>query len=484
MSQIFPGVEEIATKVKSRELMATHLVEKCFERIKRIDPKLNSILATVDSALDRARTLDRASDRKGKLYGVPFLVKDNFCVRSVKTTAASKILGNFISPYTAHCIERLESEGAIILGKTNMDEFAMGSSNENSAFGVCRNPWNQEYVPGGSSGGSAAAVASSLAPVSIGSDTGGSIRQPASFCGVVGIKPSYGLVSRYGLIAFASSLDQAGPLAKSVRDAALFLEVMVHKDRRDGTNIEKSIFWDQPVNSKIKVGIPKEYMSAELEVSVRNTIENVFDRLKQRGCELIEIELPHTKYAIPVYYMVAASEASSNLSRYDGVRYGLRDIETDRGHGVNDLSEFYKLTRSRGFGEEVKRRILLGTFSLSAGYSDEYYIKACQVRRLISNDFAEAFAKCDFILGPVSSTPAFKVGEKTSDPLSMYDNDILTVPANLAGLPAMSLPVGLSDENRPIGLQIIAPSFQDAQMIKFAEQIESMIGFQGEPYVQ
>ena len=484
MPSNFPSVTEILKSTQSGELKAVDLVQQCLDRIGAIDKELNSVLVTLDSSLERAEQLDAQKEKNGELHGIPFLVKDNFCVKGTKTTAASKILENFVSPYTAFCIERLEAQGAIVVGKTNMDEFAMGSSNENSAFGLCKNPWNPEYVPGGSSGGSAAAVAAGLAPVSIGSDTGGSIRQPASFCGVVGIKPTYGRISRYGMIAFASSLDQAGPIAQSVSDAARFLKVMVGKDVRDSTNVEQEIQWDIKLPEKIKVGIPKEYFEADLDETLRKSIDEFVLQIKKRGCEIIEISLPHTDFAIPVYYLVAASEASSNLSRYDGVRYGLRDLTIEDGKTIKSLDEFYKSTRSRGFGDEVKRRILLGTFSLSAGYSDSFYKKACQVRRLISDDFSSAFEKCDFIVGPVSTDAAFKIGEKTSDPVSMYYNDILTTPANLAGLPAMSLPIGVGSDNRPLGLQIIAPAFADAEMIKFAELLESWAQFEGKPHVQ
>ncbi len=475
------SVQNYCKKVRSRQESAVKTVTQMIEDQQQPNKKINAILKINERALKRAKEVDEGRYDKGRLTGVPILVKDNFCVTGMTTTAASRILENFKPPYTAHCIQRLEDEGAIIIGKTNMDEFAMGSSNENSFFGSCRNPWNLDYVPGGSSGGSAAAVAAGLAPISIGSDTGGSIRQPASFCGVVGIKPTYGAVSRYGMIAFASSLDQAGTFGRSVADAALALEVMIDHDTRDATNVKvpfANLSTEQSLPLKgVRVGVVKEYMAADLDKELRDTIEENIEKLKQQGCEIAEVSLPHTDYAIPVYYLVAASEASSNLSRYDGVRYGLRDLSSPTDEPLQDLSDFYKRTRSHGFGDEVKRRILLGTFSLSAGYFDAFYAKACQVRRLISEDFYQAYKKCDFIIGPVATAPAFKIGEKKDDPISMYYNDILTTPASLAGLPSMSLPLALNKEKLPLGLQVIAPPFHDDKMIMFANALEELIGF-------
>lgn len=467
--------------VQKKELKTVPVIEDLLSRISSLNPILNAMLEVSEKAIDQAKKVDAGEYANGRLTGVPIIVKDNFCVNGMKATAASRILENFKPPYTAHCIERLQQEGAIILGKANMDEFAMGSSNENSFFGPCKNPWNPDYVPGGSSGGSAAAVAAGLSPVSIGSDTGGSIRQPASFCGVVGIKPTYGSVSRFGMIAFASSLDQAGTFGRSVEDSARVLEVMIHKDMKDSTNV-KTPFDSLQVDKKTslkgcRVGLPKEYMAADLNEELRGELDATLEKLKGEGCEIVEVELPHTEYAIPVYYLVAASEASSNLSRYDGVRYGLRDLQDVESHPLTGLDDFYKRTRSQGFGSEVKRRVLLGTFSLSAGYLDAFYNKACQVRRLIAKDFANAFAKCDFIVGPVATAPAFKIGEKVNDPISMYFNDILTTPASLAGLPSMSLPMALNSEKLPLGLQIIAPSFQDDKMIMFANSVEEVLGF-------
>ncbi len=477
---------DIPNLVKQKRVSATELLQAFWKRGTDLNPKVNALLAFNDDAEQRAKNIDKGLVKPGRLLGVPVVLKDNFCLRGMKTTAASRILENFVAPYTAHCVQRLIDEGAIIIAKSNLDEFAMGSSNENSYFGASKNPWDLERVPGGSSGGSAVAVSTRFAPVALGSDTGGSIRQPASFCGVVGIKPTYGSVSRYGMIAFASSLDQAGTFGKTVREAALPLGAMIHRDPRDGTNVDvpySELLGGSQSLKKCRVGIAKEYMVAGLSSDLSRSIESIIKKLEAEGCEVVEISLPHTTFAIPVYYLVAASEASSNLSRYDGVRYGLRDIETPDGRPAADLAEFYKMTRSRGFGEEVKRRILLGTFSLSAGHYDAFYTKACQVRRLISQDFTQAFTHCDFVIGPVSTDSAFKLGEKTSDPIAMYNNDILTTPVNLAGLPALSLPLGLDSQGLPMGLQVIAPAFADDRMIAFAEALEALIDFTEVPNV-
>jgi aspartyl-tRNA(Asn)/glutamyl-tRNA(Gln) amidotransferase subunit A len=469
--------KEIIHKIKSKEVSAVEITEQCLESIKKSNDSINALLWLNEKAQEQARRVDEGAAPQGRLRGVPIVVKDNFCIKGTPTTAASRMLENFVAPYTAHCIQRLLDEGAILIGKSNMDEFAMGSSNENSYFGACKNPINKDHVPGGSSGGSAAAVAAGFAPLSVGSDTGGSIRQPASFCGVVGIKPTYGSISRYGMIAFASSLDQAGPMAHNVDDAALVLDIMIDKDPRDSTNVVVPKA-NKPLHSLkgCRVGLPKEYFDTPMSEDVKKALEKVCKDIKGAGGELIQVELPHTCYAIPVYYLVASSEASSNLSRYDGVRYGLRDIEKNSGPRVKDLEEFYTLTRSRGFGDEVKRRILLGTFSLSAGYCEAFYTKACQVRRRIYEDFEQAFQVCDLIIGPVSTDTAFKIGEKTQDPLAMYANDSLTTPASLAGLPSMSLPCGRDRVGLPIGLQIIAPPFRDGDMVTFAKSLEELIG--------
>ena len=473
------SLRQSVSKVKTGELRSEDLCTKALESIQALNPQLNSILEISSNAVEKAKALDK--NPHGRLAGVPVIVKDNFCVKGTKTTAASKILGNFVAPYTAHCIDRLEQEGAIVIAKANLDEFAMGSSNENSSFGACKNPWDLSRVPGGSSGGSAASVAAGLAPIAIGSDTGGSIRQPASFCGVVGIKPTYGSISRYGMIAFASSLDQAGPMAKTVDDAALALEIMISKDPRDSTNVETSLDFTESPKTSYRIGVPRQYQNIELSDDIRKNWNDTLDDLKAQGHQVVEVDLPHSEYAIPVYYLVSACEASSNLSRYDGVRYGLRDTKMESGQEVKQLKDFYKLTRTRGFGDEVKRRILLGTFALSAGYYDAFYRKACQVRRLIANDYVEAFKNCDVILTPVSTSTAFQIGEKINDPLEMYANDLLTTPVSLAGLPSMSLPSGLDTKGMPMGLQVIAPAFQDAQMIGFAKTLETTLGFNETP---
>jgi aspartyl-tRNA(Asn)/glutamyl-tRNA(Gln) amidotransferase subunit A len=475
------SLEQTLAKLRSGEVRAESLVQDCLDRIGQVNGSVNAVIELNPEALKQAQQIDAGDPTQGRLRGVPILVKDNLCVQGMKATAASRILSNFKPPYTAHCISRLQQEGAIILGKTNMDEFAMGSSNENSNFGACRNPWNLHYVPGGSSGGSAAAVAAGMAAVAVGSDTGGSIRQPASYCGVVGIKPSYGSVSRYGMIAFASSLDQVGSFGRNVEGAARVLEVMVDKDPRDGTNVKVpfSSLWSKekrPLRG-CRVGVPHEYMAMELDEDLRKSLDDLYSMLEKEGAEVVPIHLPHTDYAISVYYLVAASEASSNLSRYDGVRYGLRELGDTQSEPLQGLDDFYKRTRSQGFGDEVKRRILLGTFALSAGYFDAFYTKACQVRRLIADDFNKAFQFCDFILGPVATSPAFKVGEKVQDPVAMYDNDKLTTPASLAGLPSMSLPLALNASGLPLGLQVVAPLFQDDKMVAMAASLEELIDF-------
>ncbi len=368
----------------------------------------------------------------------------------------------------------------MILGKTNMDEFAMGSSNENSFFGPCKNPWDTQRVPGGSSGGSAAAVAGHLAPVAIGSDTGGSIRQPASFCGVVGVKPTYGSISRFGLIAFASSLDQAGPLTQTVKDSGLILDVMMGKDPRDSTNVKRQqpslMDLKKAKGGQLKIGLPKEFFNSPMEPGTLSLVDGLIKDLRSQGFEFVETKLALTEFAIPVYYIVASSEASSNLSRFDGVRYGYRDPESAL---ASDLSGFYKKTRSIGFGHEVKRRILLGTYSLSAGYYDEYYIQAAKVRRLMASEMNQSFKECDIILTPTSLGTAFPIGEKTNDPIKMYFNDIFTVTANLCGLPAMSLPIGLDDKKLPVGIQLMAPAFSEKTMLEMALAIEDLVCFKG-----
>ncbi|MDO8426537.1 MAG: Asp-tRNA(Asn)/Glu-tRNA(Gln) amidotransferase subunit GatA, partial [Deltaproteobacteria bacterium] len=404
------------------------------------------------------------------LTGVPVSVKDIFCTKGIKTTCASKILGNFIPPYDSTVVRKLKDSGAVILGKTNMDEFAMGSSTENSAFFKTLNPWALDRVPGGSSGGSAASVAAGECAASIGTDTGGSIRQPASCCGVVGLKPTYGRVSRYGMIAFASSLDQGGPFTKDVRDSAIMLNAMAGHDPCDSTSVDEEVpdyasFLDKGVRG-LKIGIPKEYFIEGMDKEVEAAVMGALDILKKQGAELVPVSLPHTEYAVAVYYLVATAEASSNLARYDGVKYGLRVNDT------GSLIDMYKKTRDAGFGGEVKRRIMLGTYSLSAGYYEAYYKKASQVRTLVKNDFDSAFRACDVIATPTSPTPAFKLGEKIADPLTMYLSDIFTISCNLAGIPGISIPCGFTKDSLPIGLQILGKNLDEGTVLRAAYSYE------------
>jgi aspartyl-tRNA(Asn)/glutamyl-tRNA(Gln) amidotransferase subunit A len=411
----------------------------------------------------------------GLLAGVPFGIKDMFCTRGLKTTAASKILENFIPPYDATVVSRLRKAGITVLGKLNQDEFAMGSSNENSHYGPTKNPWNLQYVPGGSSGGSAAAQAARLAAGTVGTDTGGSIRQPASFCGIVGVKPTYGRVSRYGIVAFASSLDQAGPMVSCVEDAALTLEVICGRDEKDQTTSDHEVpKFSQNLKEDLKglrIGLVKEYMSEKgLHADVEKTVDAAIETLKKRGAEIVEVSIPLTSQAVPMYYLIAASEASSNLARYDGVKYGYRtNIEA---LGSMELDDFYCRTRGEGFGKEVKRRIMLGTYCLSSGYYDAFYNKAGQVRRLLRDQYSEVFKKCDVLLSPVTTSPAFKIGDRISDPLAMYLNDIFTVSTNLAGLPGMSVPFGMSQDGLPIGVQLTADHFAEQKMLNVGYSLE------------
>ncbi|MBX6422296.1 Asp-tRNA(Asn)/Glu-tRNA(Gln) amidotransferase subunit GatA [Thermosulfurimonas sp. F29] len=459
-------------RLRRGELSARELVDHFLSRIERLDGRIRAyITVTAEEARRAAEEADRrrASGEDLPLLGIPLAVKDNICTRGVRTTCASRILEDFVPPYDATVVERLKAAGAIILGKTNLDEFAMGSSTENSAFFPTRNPWDLERVPGGSSGGSAAAVAADLCAGALGSDTGGSIRQPASFCGVVGFKPTYGRVSRYGLVAFASSLDQIGPLTKTVADAALLLQVTGGPDGRDST------CWPEPQPDylgaltesprEMTLGLPREAFGEGLSEEVRRVIEEAVRAAESLGCRVREISLPHLEYALPAYYIIAPAEASSNLARYDGVKYGFRAE-------AGGLIEMYKKTRSQGFGPEVKRRIMLGTYALSAGYYEAFYRKASQVRTLIMRDFEEAFRGVDLILMPASPTPAFRLGEKTDDPLKMYLSDIYTIPVNLAGLPGLSLPVGFTGERLPVGLQIIGPQLADARVLSFGHALE------------
>lgn len=467
-------VAELHNLYATNDAKPSEITRHALDRIEQDNERLNAYL-TVNraAALQRAAQLDaeiQTAIEDQPLAGVPVAIKDNLCTAGLRTTCASHILGNYAPPYTATVVEKLEAAGAIIVGKTNLDEFAMGSSTENSAFGPVRNPHHTDYVPGGSSGGSAVTVAAGHVPVALGSDTGGSIRQPASFCGIVGLKPTYGRVSRYGLVAFASSLDQIGPFATNVQDVARVLQVIAGHDRRDATSANVPVpDYLSSLTGDIKglrVGVPPECFGAGLDAEVKEKVEAGIKKLQERGAEIVEINLPHTKYVIAVYYIIATAEAASNLARYDGARYGLRAEES------RTLSEMYRRTRDEGFGAEVKRRIMLGTFVLSSGYYDAYYEKAQRVRTMLVNDFAEAFKKCDVIATPTAPTPPFKIGAKSDDPLAMYLGDIYTVTINLAGLPAISVPCGVSADNLPIGLQLIGNHFDEARLLNAAYACE------------
>jgi aspartyl-tRNA(Asn)/glutamyl-tRNA(Gln) amidotransferase subunit A len=470
-------LQELQRKFIAGEVTAREIVRAYSLRINQVESKVKAyVTQTKDAAMAQAEALDeklKGWRRTLPLMGMPLAIKDNICTEGVLTTCASRILGNFVPPYDATVIAKLREQGYLLLGKTNLDEFAMGSSTENSAFGPSRNPWNLQYVPGGSSGGSAAAVAADECAAALGSDTGGSIRQPAAFCGVVGLKPTYGRVSRYGLVAFASSLDQIGPITKCVADAALLLGIIAGHDPRDSTSA------DVPVPDylkvlkrrdlrKVRIGVPVEYFAEGLDPEVDRAVKDAIGELKKLGGEIKEIKLPTTDAAIATYYVIATAEASSNLARYDGVKYGLRAKQT------KDLLDLYMKTRQEGFGPEVKRRIMLGTYALSAGYYEAYYGKAQAVRTLIRRDFDAAFKAVDLIVTPVTPTPAFKLGEKIDDPLQMYLSDIYTISVNLAGVPAISLPCGFSKAGLPIGLQIIGRPFEEETVIRAAHAYEQI----------
>lgn len=459
--------------------MSRQTVEFSIRAAERLNETLNAFLQIDgEGALRRAEVIEK-SGSAGPLAGIPIAVKDNICVKGLQASCGSKILGDYHPPYNATVIERLTNSGAIMIGKTNCDEFAMGSSNENSAFGPVRNPWDTTRVSGGSSGGSAAAVAAGIVPVALGSDTGGSVRQPASLCGVIGMKPTYGRNSRYGLVAFASSLDQVGVFAREVEDAARVLGVIAGRDPHDATTA------DVPVPDYVasltgdlegaRIGFPRALFGKGLDDEVKNSVENVVDVYRDLGAEIVDVELPNAGYAIAVYYIIATAEASSNLARFDGVRYGFRAEDAP------ELRQMYRKTRAEGFGPEVKRRIMLGTYVLSAGYYDAYYRKAQQVRTLIKNDFLKAFASCDAIITPTSPTPAFAIGEKTDDPLAMYLNDIYTVTANLAGVPGISVPCGLSSERLPIGFQLLGPYWSEDRILNMAYAYEQVKPFTERP---
>ena len=467
---------ELKKLYEKKEVKPSEVVSSLLEKINSEDKKLHSYLFVNEKAIEEAKIVDEKiakGEKLKELEGVPVAIKDNICTKNIPTTCASKILENFVPPYDATVIKKLKEKGAIIIGKTNMDEFAFGSSTENSAFGPTKNPLDKTRVPGGSSGGSASATGANLCFASLGSDTGGSIRQPASFCGVVGMKPTYGRVSRYGLIAFASSLDQIGPITKDVSDCALLLKIISGKDVMDSTSIDTPVA-DYPSFLKddvedIKVGIPEEYFVKGIDNEIKEKIENLFKELEGMGVKLEKISLPHTEYGIAVYYIIATAEASSNLARFDGVKYGYRSTN------YTDLVDMYKRTRGEGFGEEVKRRIILGTYVLSAGYYDAYYLKGQKVRTLIKKDFENAFEKVDLILTPTTPELPFKLGEKKDDPLKMYLSDIFTVNVNLSGLPGMSIPAGFSSNGLPIGLQIIGPYFKEEKIIQFSYTIEKIL---------
>jgi aspartyl-tRNA(Asn)/glutamyl-tRNA(Gln) amidotransferase subunit A len=466
-------IETTRTAIAAKQITASELVEKFYGKIKADDPEIHAYLTlSEDRAFAQAKHIDGLvgkGDPLPPLAGVPVGIKDVMVTRGVRTTAGSKILENFVPPYDCTAVARLEAAGAIVLGKMNCDEFAMGSSNENSAYGPVRNPRDKSRVPGGSSGGSAAAVAAGTAVATLGSDTGGSIRQPASFCGVVGLMPTYGRVSRYGLIAFASSLDHIGPLTKTVKDAAILLGVIAGRDPLDSTSADVPVpdyvaDLAKPV-SGLKIGVPKEYFGEGLDAEVRAAVEAGIGKLLSAGCEIIPISLPHTAYAIPAYYIIATAEASANLARYDGVRYGYR------AKSARTLSDMYRKSRDEAFGAEVKRRIMLGTYALSSGYYDAYYLKAQRVRTLLTRDFEAAFEKVDAIVTPTAPTPAFRLGEKADDPLSMYLADIYTVIADLAGVPGISVPCGKTKSGLPIGLQVLGRHFDESTILRVAASV-------------
>jgi aspartyl-tRNA(Asn)/glutamyl-tRNA(Gln) amidotransferase subunit A len=467
-------VSSTVTAIQERQITATALAEKFYEKIDAENAKTNAYLTLAkDRALAQAERIDRIADKGGPLPvlgGVPIAIKDVMSTRGVRTTAGSKILANYVPAYDCTAVERLERAGAMVLGKTNCDEFAMGSSNENSAYGPVRNPRDPQRVPGGSSGGSAACVAAGTAVAALGSDTGGSIRQPAAFCGVVGLMPTYGRVSRYGLIAFASSLDHIGPLTKSVKDAAILLQQIAGRDPLDTTTVDVPVpdfvsEIERPV-TRLRIGVPQEYFGEGLDPEVRKAVEGGIQLLAKAGCEAVPVSLPHTAYAIPTYYVVATAEASSNLARYDGVRYGYRSPK------ARTLSEMYRRSRDEGFGTEVKRRIMLGTYALSAGYYDAYYLKAQKVRTLLARDFQQVFEKVDAVVTPTTPTPAFKLGEKTDDPLAMYLADIYTVTADLTGIPGISVPCGRSTSGLPIGMQILGKHFDEGTILRLGHALE------------
>ena len=472
-------IHEAVEKLKNKEITSKQLTTSILERIENVEEKIDAYISIdKEGALKQAELADKAIEegKIGPLTGIPLSIKDLICTEGTRTTCASKILENFVPTYDATVITKLKEAGAIIVGKVNMDEFAMGSTNENSGFKSTKNPWDINCIPGGSSGGSAASVSAEMCLGSLGSDTGGSIRQPASHCGIVGMKPTYGRVSRFGLVAFASSLDQIGPLTKNVHDCAIMMNAISGYDENDSTSVPKEVpdYTEALVGDikGLKIGIPKEYFDVEgMDNDVKKAIENAIETYKKAGADFIDISLPHSKYAVAAYYVIAPSEASSNLARYDGVRYGVRSKNHD------NLLGMYEQSRSEGLGLEVQRRIIIGTYALSSGYYDAYYKKASQVRTLIMNDFKTAFEKCDIILSPVTPEPATALGENKEDPLKMYLSDIFTLSANLAGIPGMSIPCGFSGSGKPIGLQLMGKHFDEATLLKAAYNFEKMTDF-------
>ena len=467
------ALSDLSAALAAKKVSSVELTRAALERIARFGPTLNSFISVDEPhALAVAKRSDelRARGEAGPLSGIPIAHKDILCTRELRTTCGSRMLANYVSPYDAHVVEQLARAGTVLVGKCNMDEFAMGSSNESSHFGPARNPWDTRRVPGGSSGGSAASVAARLVPAATGTDTGGSVRQPAAMCGVSGLKPTYGVVSRYGIVAFASSLDQAGPLAKGAADLALLMNAMAGFDARDSTSLERpkedyARSLDMPL-AGLRIGVPREYFGEGIDVPVRAAVEQALRWFESQGARRVELSLPNSRLGVPVYYVIAPAEASSNLSRFDGVRYGHRAAE------YRDLFDMYCRTRAEGFGAEVKRRILVGTYVLSHGYYDAYYLQAQKVRRLIARDFVQAFTQCDVILGPTSPTTAFAIGAKSDDPVQMYLNDIFTVSAPLAGLPALSIPCGFDDAGLPVGLQLTGNYFSEAQLLGIAHRYQ------------
>ncbi len=471
------SIRELHRQLVNKERSAVEITQEALDRITQLEPKLKSFLCvTADNALAQAHKVDAqiaAGEEIGMLAGIPIAVKDNMCTNGIPTTCASRILENFVPPYDATVVSKLHAAGAVIVGKANMDEFAMGSSTETSAYQVTANPWDLERVPGGSSGGSAAAVAAGECVVSLGSDTGGSIRQPASFCGLVGLKPTYGLVSRYGLVAYASSLDQIGPFGRTVEDAAILLGAIAGYDKKDSTSLNVPIpDYAQALKPSlrpkglIRIGVIKETFGVGLDSSVKDAVTKAIEQFQELGAEIQVVSCPRFRYGLPTYYIIAPSEASANLARYDGVKYGFRSEDAE------NLLDMYAKTRSQGFGAEVKRRIAIGTYVLSAGYYDAYYLKAQKVRTLIKEDFEKAFAQVDVLISPTAPTTAFKVGEKLDDPLSMYLSDLMTIPVNLAGLPALSLPCGFDDKGLPVGIQLIGNLLQESRLFQVAHAYE------------